>query len=747
MDVPVHDTAAHYAAAGMRPSGAFDLNRLISTIRRRLSLAIAVGAVVFAVAVVVTFLMPARYLGSVDVMIDPVMTDSRAEDVVKVQAPMGGLPTDTNTVDSEVEVLRSRALADRVATELGLDRDPEFNTSLQPPNFLTFLKGLTSFLKSPPHAGGMTPAQAAHEGVVGNLMAATSVHRAGMTYLINVGVLSTDSAKAARLANAFADNYVEQQLEAKFQANQNAGDFLNKRMVQLRQEVLDADTAVEQYKIANNLMSAQGATLTEGEITGLDQQLATTRASQAEAEARLNTARAQMARGSNGEDVGEALDSPVIQHLRQQRATVSAQVADLQGRYGDKHPEMLKAKRQLADIDAQIQAEIKRIISNLEAQAQVARQRTASIQGSVNASKGSLAGNNRATVRLNELQRNADASKALYEAFLNRFKETSAQSGVEKSNARIVSHSAIPTRPAEPNKLLNLALGFVLAAGAAMAAVMLAEALDNGLTTADDIDSQLDLPSLGSIPLLSSTLEGIKGKASRLSPVSFVVEKPVSAFAEAFRNLRASIVFSKVGEPVKVIAITSSLPGEGKTTTSLCLARTIALGGASVIVVDCDLRQKAVNDFIKGDVTVGLVEVLNGDVTLDQALVKDEATGAVLLPLAKPTYTAKDIFSSDAMHRLLQELRRRYDVVILDTAPVLPIADTRILAPQADVVVLLARWRKTPKKAIENSLRLLASGGAYIAGAALTQVDMKQQSRYGYGDPGYYYRSYKKYYG
>src|SRR4051812_15514023 len=162
---------------------------------------------------------------------------------------------------------------------------------------------------------------------------------------------------------------------------------------------------------------------------------------------------------------------------------------------------------------------------------------------------------------------------------------------------------------------------------------MLAEALDSGLTTADDIENKLDLPSLGSIPLLSSTLEGIKGKAARLSPVSFVVEKPVSAFAEAFRNLRASIVFSKVGEGVKVIAITSSLPGEGKTTTSLCLARTIALGGASVIVVDCDLRQKAVNDFIKGEVTVGLVEVLNGDATLDQALVKDDATGAVLLPL------------------------------------------------------------------------------------------------------------------
>ncbi|MDB5433134.1 MAG: capsular biosynthesis protein [Caulobacter sp.] len=735
MDVQVHDAAAQPSAPSGRAGGAFDLTRVVSIFRRRLRLFAAVAIVVLAVAVVITFQLTPRYLASADVMID-----TRTQDVVKVDAVMGGLPADTNTVDTEVEVLRSRSLAEKVVAELGLDRDAEFNPSLAPP-------GLLSFLRPTPPPSGAAGVLASHEAVVDGVLAGLKIRRAGLTYLINVGFESVDPVKAAKIANAFADNYIETQLSNKFEANQAANEWLNKRLVQLRQEVLDNDTAVEQYKIANNLMSAQGATLTEGEITGLDQQLATTKASEAEAVARLNTARAQMARGSNGEDVGEALDSPVIQHLRQQRATVSASVADLQGRYGEKHPEMLKAKRQLADIDAQIQAEIKRIISNLEAQAQVARQRTASIQGSVSSSKGALAGNNRASVRLNELQRNADASKALYESFLNRFKETSAQTGIEKSDARIVSHAKIPSQPDYPNKPLNLALGLILALGAGLAALMLAEALDSGLTTADDIENQLDLPSLGAIPLLSSTLEGVKGKAARLSPVSFVVEKPMSAFAESFRNLRASIVFSKVGEPVKVIAITSSLPGEGKTTTSLCLARTIALAGSSVIVVDCDLRQKAVNDFIKGEVTVGLVEVLNGDATLEQALVNDEATGAVLLPLAKPTYTAKDIFSSDAMHRLLQELRRRYDVIILDTAPVLPIADTRMLAPQADVVVLLARWRKTPRKAIENSLRLLASGGAYIAGAALTQVDMKQQSRYGYGDPGYYYRSYKKYYG
>lgn len=597
---------------------------------------------------------------------------------------------------------------------------------------------------APTAAPSSDEVQRRKEAVVDRVLGGLAVRRQGLTYLIQVEYTDKDPAQAARIANAFADLYLTEQLEAKFEATKKANEWLDTRVGELRGQLQQAEADVQQYKIANNLLSAEGATLTEQEISGLNQQLASARASQAETDARLNIARSQLARGSNGEDVGESLGSPVVQQLRKQRAEQSAKVADLGGRYGDRHPDLLKAKRELADIDSQIQAEIRRIISNLEAQAQVARQRTGSMAGSVATSKGTLAGNNRAGIRLGELERKAESVRTLYESLLARFKQTSTNQGIEQADARVVSRAKIPSSPSYPKPSLNLALGLVFALASGGAAVVLAEILMAGVFTEDEVERRLGLPYLGAVPLLSSALEG--GKSTRkISPADYLLEKPLSSFAESFRKLRAAILFSKVGETMKVILVTSSLPGEGKTTTTFSLARTLATSGANVVVVDCDLRQSAINRFLPAVPAQGLIEVLNGVCTLDQALVTD-ASGAQVLPLAKSAYTPRDVLGSAAMLRLLQELRQRFDVVLLDTAPLLAIADTRVLAPHADAVVMLARWKKTPVKAITSAVSLLQGRGIFLAGVALTQMDLNAQSRYGYGDANYYYKSYRKYY-
>jgi capsular exopolysaccharide synthesis family protein len=299
----------------------------------------------------------------------------------------------------------------------------------------------------------------------------------------------------------------------------------------------------------------------------------------------------------------------------------------------------------------------------------------------------------------------------------------------------------VPGGPSSPDVKRNLMLGLLLAFGAAAASVALAEMLDAGLATAEDVERRLDTAYLGSIPLLSSIAEG-----PTEAPMDYVVAKPLSAFAEAFRSLQAALVYARLGEPVKMVAITSALPGEGKTTTAVCLARSIALQGRKVLIVDCDLRRRTVNRLLQDEPTVGLLEVLNGEATLQQAISVDTATGAHVLPLAASKFTPKDVFGTVAMDRLLAELRSRYDLVVLDTAPVLPVADTRVLAQKADLLVFLARWRKTPQPAIEAAFRLLNTTGVSVGGVVLTQVDMKQQAKYGYGDPGYYYAEYKKYY-
>jgi len=717
------------------------IRRLIGAFRRRLRLFGSVALSVMAVALVVILTQPSEFTSTATLALNtqkqPSVTVSTAPDPVP----------DSTAIDTEVEILRSRALAQKVVRDLKLDQDPDFNPRLRKPGFLSQLRRSVT---------GVAPQDADHkvsaailqssdvEAAVASLQKRLRVARVGMTYLIGVSVTANRPEKAASAANGYVKAYLASQLESKFSASTDANDWLNGRLQVLRSQVEQADTELQQYKIANNLMSSQGATLTEQEISTLDQQLALTRAQQAEATARLATAKRQLASGSTGEDVGEALSSPVIQQLRQQRAITSKTLADLQGRYGDRHPEMLKAKRELADIDNQIQSEIQRIISNLEAQSQVARQRTASIESSAAQSRGKLAGNNRALVKLNELQRNADAVRSLYETLLNRYKETSTEKGLQRTDARIVSNAAV-SGAANSRTSILLMLAVLASVAAGIVAVIIAELLDNRISDGSTIENELEMSWLGSIPLLASAVE--TPDAARLGPERFVVEKPLSSFAEAIRSLNTAILFARVGNPTQVIAITSSLPGEGKTTSSICLARTLAMSGKKVALVDCDLRQRAIQRILPGALpNAGLLELLNGEVTLQEAMVPDALSSAQILPLSSAKYTPKDIFSSQAMEALLADLRSRFDVIILDTAPVLLVAETRNVITLADTTVVMVRWRKTSKPALAATMKLLSATKVHVAGAALTQVDLTQPAGTAESDPAAYYKSYRKYY-
>jgi exopolysaccharide transport family protein len=743
---PIGDDAGFGQAGGWSGgfAKAFDPHALLATFRRRLKLFLALALLIFVAVLIATIQATPLYTATASVMID-----NRTEQVVDTQAVLSGLPTDIAMVDTEVEILRSRQLAERVVQALELEKDPEFNSALAPPGIRRQITNAVGglFGAAAPDAARRTlsdiEAQRQRERVVDTVRGRLRITRVGMTYVMGVSFTSPSPQKAATIANAFAQNYLLEQLEAKFEATRQANAWLNTRLNDLRGEVIQSEAAVEQYRNANNLLSASGATLTEQEISTYNTQLATVRAQQAEEEARLSTARQQLARGSTGDDVGEALGSTVVQQLRAQRAEVSGRVADLSSRYGPRHPDMLRAERELADIDSQIQAEIGRIVSNLEARVQVSRQRTASMQGSLSGARGTLAANNNAGVRLNELQRNAEASRTLYQGLLDRFKQTTSQEGLEESDARVVSRAIIPNAPSSPNVPVNLMLGLVLALGAGLAGVVLAEMLDAGMATGEDVETKLGLPHIGSIPLVSSVAEVADRRAA---PADYLLDKPLSAFAEAIRALRTSILFSRVGQTVGLIAVTSTLPGEGKTTTAACLARSAAQAGQKVVIVDCDLRRRSVNRLFGIEPEVGLLEVLNGTATLEAALHHDTASGAYVLPLTQASFTPKDVFGSQAMDALLQRLKDGFDLVILDTAPVLAVADTRILAAKADTVVFLTRWRATPQKAITNSLKLLDKAGAHVAGVALVQVDMKSQARYGYGDAGYYYGAYKQYY-
>ncbi|HWW25269.1 MAG TPA: Wzz/FepE/Etk N-terminal domain-containing protein [Caulobacter sp.] len=712
-----------------------DVERLIAAFRRRLWLFLGVAAAVAAALLFVMLRQTPTYTATANVMIN-----TRQEKVVESQAVLSGLTADTSVIDTEVEVLKSPQLAERVVDALKLDQDPEFNPALASPGLIGGLLGGKDAARARAAPGA---AEAEKQAVIAAVGKQLSIRRVGLTYSITISFKSTSAVKAAKIANAFADNYLRSQLTTKFDATRQANSFLNSRLDTLRTQVQEADAAVSNYRVANNLLSSEGTTLTEQEISAYNQQLAQARAQQAEDEARLRTARAQLAAGSNGDDVGEALSSQVVQNLRAQRAGVSGRVADMSSRYGDRHPDMLRAQRELADIDQQIQAEIRRIVSNLEARVRVSQQRTASVESSLGGARGTLAANSAASVHLKELEGNAEAARSVYQSFLDRYKQTGAQEGVEQADARVVSYATPPSHQSSPNIMLAVALSVVVGFGSGLAAVIIAEIMDAGLATSEDVERKIGLPSIASVPLMSSVAEaGERG----IQPIDYVLRKPLSGFAEAFRSLRTSILYAVPGQHGKSVVLTSALPGEGKTTTSICLARVAAQAGSRVLLVDCDLRRRAVTRTLGLTADNGLAEVLHGSVSLESAVLLDQASGAYVLPLAHTASSTEDVFGLPAMDQLLARARGSFDLIILDTAPVLALADTRILANKVDLVVLLARWRKTPARAIGASVRLLQQSNAQLAGVALTQVDMNAQAKHGYGDAGYYYDEYKKYY-
>lgn len=720
----------------------FDLRALYVRFRRRLPIFLGVVGAIMLAVIVFTFTQPKGYTATASLLIEP-----RKANVLAQADVVTGLPTDTSSIDTQVQVISSRALAEHVVERLQLDKDPRFGWA-SGGSAEKAGGGVGGFVRSlgraaKPTTSAETATMDARrkqiEPIVDTVMASTKVRRSGLTYVIQVSYTSSDPAFAAKMANAISEQYLIDQIESKLNLTRGANDWLTSRMNALREQVERDEAAVEQYKIANNLMSANGATMAESEVSTLNQQIATARADLAEKQARLNAAREQLAKGGGGADIGAVLGSDTIRDMRIQLTQISRRKAELSTRYGPLHPEVKKVEREQADLEASIQQEISRLLSNLEAEVRIAQQRAGSLEGSRSRAQGSLATNSAAQVRLNELQRNAESSRAIYEAFLNRSKETAAAEGTQTPDAKIASPAVAPLKPSTPNIQINLALGLVLSVVAGLGAVILVENLDSGLRTSTEVETLLNVPSIGAVPLIPAS-EKVGDKTS------YVLDKPFSAFSESFRNLKASLLFSRSDRPIRVVSISSALPGEGKTLTTLSLGRSVAASGSRVVIIDGDLRRHMLTSTMKASPPVGFVELLEGKASLDDVLFLDEASGAYIIFCSNAETPTADVIGGGRLTHVFEELKKRFDLILIDTAPVLAVADTRVLAAHSDVVMFLVRWGKTPRQAVSASIDLLLNAGAYLAGVCLTQVDLAQQSRLGYGDKLYYYQSYKKYY-
>lgn len=752
VQTPLHDDLLPMEPVSAEPQKDVQLALidLLQAARSRMSVFLRSSAGLFVAIMIVTLLTPPVYTGTARVMVDT--RQNNTLNAQNNQQVLSGLPSDQPTILDQVQILTSRQLAGRVVDKLRLDLDPEFAGQLGKTSLLGYLNPLHYLRASiDEQLGADERRQLLRDKTIDAFEKRLSVSQVQLSTAIELEFSSHDPAKSARIANAIADAYVEDELNAKLEATQKATEWISSRLGKLAQDARLAEGALEKYKTDHHItdVAQQGGT----SVSVLDQQIAaaTTQLMQAQvdrAQAEATLARVRsLVNSGHAADVSQVVSSPLITQLRQQQAELVQKQAEMASRYGPNHPKMLDLIAEQRDLQNKIDEEIQHVVGTAANDVAVATARASALEESLKQLEGRSGVQGQARVEERELEANASSSRALYDSFIARIKQTEQEQTLQIPDARVISRSAIPTSQSYPPLTLvflgavpaSLIFGFLV--------VMALERLDHGFRTAARVEELTGLPVLATLPDMSGS--AVAGPRDRKSVVADeIVDRPTGTYSEAIRGLQMGLRLSNVDRTPRIIVVTSAVPAEGKTTTALSLARHAALSGKKAVLVDGDLRRPSIRNMTElPETQFDLIDLLQGTCSLESALISDPRTSLALLPAVRGVRNAPDLLESQAMRNLLKSLSQTYEVVIVDSAPILPVNDTRILAQLADAMLFVVRWEKTPRGAAHDAVKALRESQAPLAGAILSMTDPKRFHYYSFGYAGYAYASaYAKYY-
>lgn len=713
----------------------WSLNETLSILRRRwIVVAASIGACL-AIAVLMLLVTPEKYTAQALLQIN-----TRQEQVVKTDEVLGGLTSTDSAVRTELDVITSRKLAGRVVDRLHLLQDADFAHNV---SFLGTIKRILTDFLTPVSREVVSATKdnkdslqdAARSRAVDTLIANMSVQLRPRSFTIVVRYTADTPKLAAQITNAIAQEYLNSQLEDRFDATRRANAWITDRLNQMRKNVEASELAVQKFREQNGLSEAKGVLLTEQQISELNSQLILARTQLAETEAKYGRARQLQASGRGIESAAEVLNSQLIMNLRGQEAELRRNMSELASRYGDKHPRMVNARNELADLRSKIGEEVNKIQGSLENNVAVARARVATLEEQLDALQTKTSLSSDANVQLAELERQATAEKILYESFLNRSKEIS-QMDFNQTDARVISAADIPNAPSSPNKKLFIAAALVIGTAIGAGLILLLEALDSGFRTATQLENSVGEPVLGMLSELPADS----------SIANYAVNKPTSAFTEGIRSIRTALQFANPDRETRVVLITSTVPQEGKSLFAISFAQLAAKGGAKVLLVDADLRRPTVTKQLALDTKIGLAEVLVGKAKQKDVLHIMKNTGLTVMPAVSGSQFAQELLTSQKMKDLMAAWRKEFDLIVLDSPPVMAVADSVNLSSLADAVLFLVRWGTTPRTLVANAIKQLRACRVAVSGCIMTRVNLEKQQAYGYGDYGYYHGKYKEYY-
>ena len=657
-----------------------DFERLVKAGRRQIGILILfcilslIGGALYLAHVV------PRYTATAVVLIGSV------KDKTGLSASIADLTYDAGAIDSQLEILKSEGLAQTVVTDLKLEAS---TIPKQPPSFL---KGVLDQFRSMFNFGSASTDAAfdsselaafQKRALISELEAGLEVRRVGRSYVINIDYTSPDRIAAADFANAFAQGYINDQLEARFASMKQASGWLEKRITDLKQKSMSSDLAVQRFKSEHGLLTSDGKLVSDQQLSELSTQLIMAQGDRARTEARYAQINSVIEKGDAAGVVAGTLESPVINDLRQKYLSAAQLKAQITDSAGPTHPQVLALQRSMDDYTKLIFGEMTRIATAYKSDAEVARAKEDSLRQSL----AKLAGDNSARaqymVELRELQREADSFRTLYTTFLDRMQQVEEGETSPESEARIITPASPPEAPAYPKRgiIMSLSLVFGLLAGVGVGAVR--EYKDNTFRTAGDVTKGLDLEFLGMLPTVKAPnsaqlnqLEPDAGRVDSRDPIlQYAVDQPLTSFAETLRAIKVAVDL-QLGQSIpKIVGIISVSPDEGKSTVSKNFASLIAHFGLKVLLIDGDLHHPGLTKALAGHAENGLLEVLRGDTNLMDAVLREQESGLYFLPAVLKTRLlhANHSLSSPEMKHLLSEAGEQFDYVVVDLPPIGPV--------------------------------------------------------------------------
>jgi capsular exopolysaccharide synthesis family protein len=683
--------------------------------RRNIWLIAAIVAIFVAIAVVLTMLQTPRYTATSTVEINEQADTVLGEELESDDNADSGWNIEL-FLNTQLEILRSRALAERVVRRLNLASSERFFAAMQEP-------GLVEEASERERT----------DEAIRMVRADLTIDLPRNTRIASVSFTSTDPQISAEVANAYGAEFIQSNLQRKFDSSAYARSFVAEQLEETRVRLEASERNLNAYARQAGLIRTRDPSSEEASSAGsvtassLMQLNEAANAAQAErigAEARWNAERAQPLFASQ-----TVLSNPAVQTLMTRRADVQTKLEAARERYLADHPSVQTLEAELAATEASLASAAGDVRNSVRANYQSAAAAERRLQGQVRALQGETLAEQDRSVRYNTLAREADTNRQIYDGLLQRYRELNASSGITASNIAIVDVAQVPIQPSSPSFQRNLAIAFIFGLGMACGLVFLRDQLDDRLRVPEDVEDKIGVPLLGVIP-----------RTTEEDPATELAD-PKSILSESYSALRTSLLYSTREGLPGILLVTSAQASEGKTTTSYAVARGFARVGKRVLLVDADLRRPSIHKVLGVENKVGLSSLLVGQSTPHDSIVASEHDGLNVLPAGPIPPSPAELLSSPRMAALLEEFDRDYDLVVIDSAPILGLADSTELAALADGVMVIIEASRGRSGQLKNALRRLRGSNPVILGAVLTKFDPKAAGNAYYSYYGYeYYR-------